>query len=626
MNVYTKRRKRKDEITYTFWTIKSKLRAVTTSSAVTDRLNEVAIVAHDVYKRASLFLRAYCLRAASFPPMTLSTVRHCINRVCSRDSRGKRPNDDSLGEDMRTFWKLHFSRVYPELLEGKGLSVLKQLLAQQMLSCILTDVKSHFKSRLARLVHLLLKRSDNGEHSDAQDKSVGPGRWTRGERTKAHLIATRVFADRWDEVPSDIVGVLKGVLPPDAKKNVAYDLVRDPSRYVESTLRISRLMGDTGSLVCFMPTRRSNLPCHCKIDTEAAAQIFLSYSERVRERKAVEDRKTYNDVVWSKVLHLDRVNRKLRNAGFRFHHEISTDGVVVSLLYSREACRPAEEGPPPKRLRTTGYDDDDGKDEEGGRKIGLDPGKRNIVTMVCERNERLRYTTAQRNFESSLLRYRQSLLKEKRAQGVEAVETKLSKLSHKTSDPVLYLDYLKTKADADVSTREFYLQKKWRGWKFRIFCRRKSSEERMLNRVEKTFGRDCIIFYGNWSRREQLKGCDPSPVVGMKKLMSKRFRVVEVDEYKTSVTCNVCLERLSKYRKRDGKLSYSRLCCTNCGLEDKRSKRFVDRDYNAARNILWVGKSSEGPACLARSEVTHGNKPPVGAGGTSNDPTSILCL
>ena len=59
----------------------------------------------------------------------------------------------------------------------------------------------------------------------------------------------------------EIVKVLKGVLPLDVKKNVAYDLVRDPSRYIESTLRISRLMGDSGSLVCFMPTRRSNLPC-----------------------------------------------------------------------------------------------------------------------------------------------------------------------------------------------------------------------------------------------------------------------------------------------------------------------------------------------------------------------------
>ena len=613
------KRRKKEGITYTFCTIKCKLRAVTKSSAVTDRLNEVAILAHDIFKRASLFLRAYCLQATSFPPMTMSTIRHCINCVCSRESSGRRPKDDSLGEDMRTFWKLHFGRIYPDVLDGKGLSVLKQLLANQMLSCILIDVKSHFKSRLARLVHHLLK-TENGEHSDAEDKSI---RWNSRERMTAHRIASRAFADRWDEVPSEIVNVLKGVLPLDVKKNVAYDLVRDPSRYIESTLRISRLMGDSGSLVCFMPTRRSNLPCHCKIDTEAAAQIFLSYSERVRERKAVEDRKAYNNVVWSKVLHLDRVNRKLRNAGFRFHHEISTDGVAISVLYSKEASRPAEESPLPKRPRTTRSNNV--KDEEGGRKVGLDPGKKNIITMVCERNQKLRYTTAQKNFESGLVRYRKTLLKEKRAVGVEAVETELSKFSHKTSNPVNYMHYLKAKADADALTGEFYCHKKWRGWKFRIFCKRKSSEKRMINRVEEKFGSNCTIFYGDWSKKDQMKGCDPSPVVGVRKLLSKKFRVVEVDEYKTSVTCNICLERLLAYKKRDGKMSHSRLCCKNCGLKETRTKRFVDRDVNAARNILWIGKSSERPACLSRSQMTRPNRPPVGAGGPSNNPTSLLC-
>ena len=94
------KRRKKEGITYTFCTIKCKLRAVTKSSAVTDRLNEVAILAHDIFKRASLFLRAYCLQATSFPPMTMSTIRHCINCVCSRESSGRRPKDDSLGEDI----------------------------------------------------------------------------------------------------------------------------------------------------------------------------------------------------------------------------------------------------------------------------------------------------------------------------------------------------------------------------------------------------------------------------------------------------------------------------------------------------------------------------------------------
>lgn len=108
-------------------------------------LNEVATLAHDIiYKRASLFIRANCLWADSFPPvMAVSTLKNCINCVCSKSARGKKPKvDDSLGDKMRTFWRLHFCKVYPSLLEGEGLSTLKQLLASQMLSCILVDIKT----------------------------------------------------------------------------------------------------------------------------------------------------------------------------------------------------------------------------------------------------------------------------------------------------------------------------------------------------------------------------------------------------------------------------------------------------------------------------------------------------
>ena len=163
---------------------------------------------------------------------------------------------------------------------------------------------------------------------------------------------------------------------------------------------------------------------------------------------------------------------------------------------------------------------------------------------------------------------------------MEAAETKLSKLSHRTCDFLQYADYLKVKAEIDALTRDFYLQKKWRGWKFRIFAR---SEDKMLNRVEEKFGSDYVIFYRDWSRNEQMKGCDLSPVVEMKKAISKKFRVVNVDEYKTSGRraslwicrsrvccrqgCRLCLRItwISLLRVRN-----SRSCCSTAWSETAR--------------------------------------------------------
>ena len=146
-----------------------------------------------------------------------------------------------------------------------------------------------------------------------------------------------------------------------------------------------------------------------------------------------------------------------------------------------------------------------------------------------------------------------------------------------------------------------------------VLFQKKYSEDMLLNRIEDKYGKN---YYGDWSR-SQMPGCIPSPTSGMSKMLLKRFTVTYVDEFRTSVTCNRCENRLVKYRKKTGTLSHSRLCCETCGLKQKRSKKFLDRDLNAAANILWIGTSPERPSCLSR----HPNKPSVGAEGASSDPS-----
>ena len=76
------------------------------------------------------------------------------------------------------------------------------------------------------------------------------------------------------------------------------------------------------------------------------------------------------------------------------------------------------------------------------------------------------------------------------------------------------------------------------------------------------------------------------------------FRLyIEVDEFKTSKLCNKCKSILENYQKKDGKPCYTRLVCLKCALKGKR-KHFVDRDVNAAKNILEIGKSIRRPLCF----------------------------
>lgn len=52
-----------------------------------------------------------------------------------------------------------------------------------------------------------------------------------------------------------------------------------------------------------------------------------------------------------------------------------------------------------------------------------------------------------------------------------------------------------------------------------MFCSRKSSKDRFLNRIADRYGKDCRVYYRDWSRRDQMPGCNPTPTVGISYLV-----------------------------------------------------------------------------------------------------------
>lgn len=132
-----------------------------------------------------------------------------------------------------------------------------------------------------------------------------------------------------------------------------------------------------------------------------------------------EDRKAFNNSVWGTLL---------KSRTFSFHHEITTDGVAVSLLYSRVSARGDKEHPHNSEEETSSSfleDANDGSMPPGG----LDPGKKNILTMADGDGNVLRYTACQRNFESKLTRYRKVLSEERDKHHMTELKMYLSQFS-----------------------------------------------------------------------------------------------------------------------------------------------------------------------------------------------------
>lgn len=67
-----------------------------------------------------------------------------------------------------------------------------------------------------------------------------------------------------------------------------------------------------------------------------------------------------------------------------------------------------------------------------------------------------------------------------------------------------------------------------------------------MNNVASTYGKNCLIIYGNWSRQEQMKGCQPSPTIGLRKTLSTRLKVGQ-----TSITVQELQEAFANVVSKD---------------------------------------------------------------------------
>jgi hypothetical protein len=53
---------------------------------------------------------------------------------------------------------------------------------------------------------------------------------------------------------------------------------------------------------------------------------------------------------------------------------------------------------------------------------------------------------------------------------------------------------------------------------------------------------NCVLAYGMWNRKSQMKGLIPSPTCGLRQELAKHFTVVDTPEPYTTKTCSKCME------------------------------------------------------------------------------------
>jgi hypothetical protein len=241
--------------------------------------------------------------------------------------------------------------------------------------------------------------------------------------------------------------------------------------------------------------------------------------------------------------------------------------------------------------------------------VGADPGKFNLLYMADGNGNKLRYTAFQRRTESLSKRNHRILLKEKQQNNIIEKETEFSEQNSKTVDYNRFKEYLTKKNKLNHELSAFYEQDLFRKMKWRQFVYTQKSEDMFLNKIADVFGHDAVIAYGDWSRTTQMKHFMPTKGVGLRKLISKRFQTVSVNEFRTSKLCCHCHHELCHLKVKQetkNKKVFRCLVCNECVSSESKQPVFVTRDLNSAQNIRqlaldWLNERKR-PSVFHRTE------------------------
>ena len=248
------------------------------------------------------------------------------------------------------------------------------------------------------------------------------------------------------------------------------------------------------------------------------------------------------------------------------------------------------------------------------RKLACDPGRTNIYTIVEDvwDTEKNRFVVKKHEFTRKEYYEMSGANKARRMtyNWTKELRESLRKLSIATSKGV---DVENHKKYLDVFHNEFqtlwkeYTKPRWSQQRLRLYGGKKRSLDNFWNKVlgpKKDRG-ETVIAYGSASFAPGGKGEQNVPIKYALKacMMQEDLKVLFVDEFRTSKICYKT-GKLLKLVQANGKSLRGLLWCDSTIQKSSNSKQgtFINRDVNAAMNILVCAKEDSRPSVLDRKK------------------------
>jgi hypothetical protein len=275
-----------------------------------------------------------------------------------------------------------------------------------------------------------------------------------------------------------------------------------------------------------------------------------------------------------------------------FTGTIDTDGLVVNVHFRR-----------PKNITTESKAKEISL--EGKRAIGVDPGRVNIFSTAeeVEPNKFIHHTLTRAQY------YNDSGINKANTQSarwnlkVKRQLIELSDASPKSVKMEKFSKFLETLGHVENDLWSEYLKMRWRTQRFRLHGGKKRVFANFFNKLD--INGDTILCFGAAKFAPGGKGEVSVPTTRAFKECTYRTKTVPIDEFRTSKLYwkdESLLQKVVKRNIEGKKIDVRGLLWCN---STKEINKFVNRDHNAAINILRLGRSSIRPLNFDRKRTTE---------------------
>ena len=427
------------------------------------------------------------------------------------------------------------------------------------------------------------------------------------------------------------------IVPMQFKESYHYDIKVDPQKYIKNMIWMNiQLEKMEGKMFQFFPLRNKIVQGFMHLDNTTIINLLVESNKKKNYKTNISDIKKH---LWNKYFKWSII-KKAEPKNYIFDFGLMTDGYNASIRFihidelvkkikSQDSKRKGrqetkgltkEKRKERRELINDKYESSKAKtkkikDEKKKKTrpennvefpyideinieilkskdyVVVDPGKRDLMTIMNKRGDILRYSNSRRIKDTKRLEYTKVLNNYRIKKGIIQIEELLNKgdnINSKTCNVESFKKYLTLKNSINSELFNLYKDEKFRQYRWYSHINKKRSEDNMLNLIEEKYGKDINIIYGDWAQGKQMRNYMSTPNLGLKRKLTERFNVYNIDEYrssclhyKTEKRCeNIKLkDKNGKMRKKHAILTYKM---------EKKGIGCINRDNNSCKNLLKI--------------------------------------